>query len=110
MQNWGSAVPASPPVNRNYLNSPRILLRGCHVLDKWKEMSRLLKPFQNSVASANVPYSHLQDLVEDFDDVVGEGLKEVAPNHSNAEAERLACFRCWCQERTWFLLWIRLGS
>ena len=40
------------------------------------------------MASANVPYSRLQDLVEDFDDVVGEGLKEEAPNHINAEADR----------------------
>ena len=51
-------------------------------------MSRLLKPFQNRVASANIPCSHLQDLVEDFDDVVGEGLEEGAPSHINAEADR----------------------
>ena len=51
-------------------------------------MSRLLKPFQNRVASANIPYSHLQDLVEDFDDVVGERLDEGAPNHINAEGDR----------------------
>ena len=56
-------------------------------------MTRFLKPCPRpsgvrNPTSANIPNPHLQDLVEDFDDVVGEGLEEVAPNHINAEADR----------------------
>ena len=56
-------------------------------------------------ASANIPCSHLQDLVEDFDDVVGEGLEEGAGDGSGIDMvhefmeEPIAARSAFCTQR-----------